>query len=139
MYLRQRDGNMETNLDSYCGILVMTPQNPRCEREWRRKDKYTRYVIWALNWIYIAIVSYENIRLRFTNAKWNTAKKWKQRYYVDKLDMAYWWLWRKKEKLKIIECPMANDFSRSWHNFSRLISPTFRVMAESYREKGGLD
>lgn len=44
-----------------------------------------------------------------------------------------------KKKGKDNLCPVANDFSRSWHNFSRFISPTFRVTAESYREQGGLD
>lgn len=35
--------------------------------------------------------------------------------------------------------PTANEFSRSWHNFTVFLSPTFRVTAESYREQGGLD
>ena len=41
----------------------------------------------------------------------------------------------KKEKVKIILCPVANEFSRSWQNFTRLFSPASKLRVEMYIER----
>lgn len=54
-------------------------------------------------------------------------------------DLSYRWLRRQKEVLRIIVCPMATGFSRSCHNFTRFLCPTFRLRASSCWGRGGLD